>query len=102
MPFDGVKYVTASPVTQMLMEAKQQVERGWCQHFMRQRGSVCMIGSLTINDYSQYLDAEALLREAIRGLGYAHSSVASFNDDRGRSKDEVLKVYDLAIEKSMT
>ena len=101
MPFDGSKYVTASPVTQMLMEARQQVEQGWCQHSMRQRGFVCMIGALDVVDYSQFIDAEALLLEAIRSLGHAHSSVAAFNDDLGRTKNQVLKVYDRAIEKSM-
>jgi hypothetical protein len=102
MPFDGSQYVTASPVTQMLMEARQQVELGWCQHSMRQRGSVCMIGALEIDDYTQFIGAEALLLEAIGSLGHSHSSVAAFNDDLGRTKNEVLKVYDRAIEKSMT
>jgi hypothetical protein len=102
MPFDGSKYVTASPVTQMLMEARQQVEQGWCQHSMRQRGSVCMIGALDINDYIQFVTAETLLLEAIRGLGHAHTSVAAFNDDRGRTKNQVLTAYDRAIERSMT
>jgi hypothetical protein len=101
MPFDGGKYVTESPVTRMLIEARQQVERGWCQHFMRQRGSACMIGSLAISDYAEFVDAEALLLQAIGSLGYPHSSVAAFNDDVGRTKDHVLRVYDLAIEKSM-
>jgi hypothetical protein len=101
MPFDGSKYGTASPVTQTLREAKQQVEQGWCQHFMRQRGSVCMIGSLATNDYSQFIDAEARLLEAIRSLGYRHASVAAFNDDLCRTKLEVLQVYDEAIARSM-
>jgi hypothetical protein len=102
MPFDGSKYVTDSPVTQMLIAARQQVERGWCQHLMRQRGSACMIGSLAISDYDQFVDAEALLLQAIRSLGYRHSSVAAFNDDLGRTKDQVLRVFDLAIEGSMS
>jgi hypothetical protein len=102
MPFDGSKYVTASPVTRMLMEARQQVEQGWCQHSMRQRGSVCMIGALDINDYTQFIDAETLLLEAIRSLGHSHSSVAAFNDDLGRTKTQVLTAYDRAIDNSMT
>src|SRR5262249_21388429 len=102
MPFDGSKYVTDSPVTQMLMDARQQVERGWCQHAMRQRGAACMIGSLAISDYGEFVDAEALLLQAIRSFGYPHSSVAAFNDDRARTKDHVLGVFDLAIEKSMS
>ena len=101
MPFDGSKCVTDSPVTQMLMEARQQVEQGWCQHSMRQRGAVCMIGALEIDDYTQFIDAEALLLEAMRSLGHSHATVPAFNDDLGRTRNQVLKVYDRAIEKSM-
>jgi hypothetical protein len=101
MPFDGSHYVSASPVTQMLKASKQQIEQGWCQHAMRQRGSVCMIGSFTIEDYALFTKAEGLLLQAINGLGYSHSSVAQFNDDVQRTKDQVLEVYDRAIERSM-
>jgi hypothetical protein len=102
MPFDGSTYVSASPVSRMLMESKQQIEQGWCQHTMRRRGSVCMIGSFTIEDYALFTMAEGLLLQAIGSLGYPHSSVAQFNDDLLRTKGQVLEVYDRAIEHSIT
>jgi hypothetical protein len=101
MPFDGTYYETASPVTQMLIDGRQKLQRGWCQWIMRQRGSACMIGSLAITDFETFCTAEKLILEAIDDLGYSHSSVVSFNDDLFRTKDEVLKVYDRAIELSM-
>jgi hypothetical protein len=101
MPFDGSDYVSTTTVTRMLMEGREKVEQGWCQHATRQRGSVCMIGSFTIEDYSAFTKAEGLLLKAMGGLGYRHSSVALFNDDFQRTKEQVLEVYDLAIEQSM-
>jgi hypothetical protein len=100
MPFDGSTYVSASPVTRMLVESKRQVEQGWCQHAMRQRGSVCMIGSFTIEDYALFTEAEGLLLQAIGSLGYRHCTVAQFNDDPQRTRQQVLEVYDRAIERS--
>jgi hypothetical protein len=64
---------------------------------MRRRGSVCMIGSLTITDYEEYCIAEELMLEAIHGLGYAYPSVVAFNDAPRRTKEQVLEVYDTAI-----
>jgi len=101
MPFDGTDYQVLSPVTHMLMDGRQRVQNGWSQRVMRQRGSVCMIGSLTITDYEVYAVAEGLILEAIHGLGYAYLSVVAFNDDLRRTKKEVLEVYDTAITLSM-
>src|SRR5436190_18148954 len=101
MPFDGTSYEPVSPVTQMLINGKQQLERGWCQRIMRRRGSVCIIGSLAIVDYDVFAAAQKLLLEAIQEYGYSHSSVADFNDDITRTKEQVLEVYDRAIELSM-
>ena len=100
MPFDGTYYEKVSPVTQMLLEGKQQVQRGWCQQVMRRRGSACMIGSLTICDFDVFVEAEKLLLEAIGGFGHSYRSVAEFNDDVTRTKEQVLEVYDRAIELS--
>ena len=101
MPFDGTDYKVLSPVTHMLMDGRQRVQNGWSQRVMRQRGSVCMIGSLAITDYEVYAVAEGLILEAIHGLGYAYLSVVAFNDDLRRTKKEVLEVYDTAIAVSM-
>jgi len=100
MPFDGTDYQILSPATHMLIDGRRRVQTGWSQRIMRQRGSVCMIGSLTITDYEVFAVAEQLILEAIHELGYAHSSVVAFNDDPCRTKEQVLEVYDLAIASS--
>jgi hypothetical protein len=101
MPFDGTIYEPVSPVTQMLIDGRQQLQRGWCQRIMRRRGSVCLIGSLAIVDFDVFAQAEKLLLNAIRAFGYPHTSVADFNDDLTRTKEQVLEVYDRAIELSL-
>lgn len=101
MPFDGSRYLTTSPLTNMLTEARQQLDQGWCQHRARQRGSACMIGSLAISDYDVFVEAERLLLDAIRDLGYPQVSVPAFNDALARTKEQVLQVYDRAIHRSM-
>lgn len=102
MPFDGSKHAFTAPVTRMLVEGKRQVEQGWCQHATRQRGAVCMIGSFTIEDHALFTKAEGLLLQAIGSLGYRHATVAQFNDDALRTKQQVLDIYDRAIQRSMT
>jgi hypothetical protein len=101
MPFDGTDYQVLSPVTHMLMDGRQRVQNGWSQCVMRQRGSVCMIGSLTITDYKVFAVAEQLILEAIEELGYSYSSIVAFNDDLRRTKQEVLEAFDAAIALSM-
>jgi hypothetical protein len=86
----------------MLVDARQQLDQGWCQHRTRQRGSACMIGSLSVSDYDVFVDAERLLLDAIRDLGHLHASVAAFNDAPARTKHQVLQVYDRAILQSRT
>jgi len=100
MPFDGANYEVTSPVTQMLVEGKDRVQSGWCQQTMRQRGSVCMIGSLMISDFDAFVQAESLLLRAMNLLGYSQRTVRDFNDDMSRTKGQVLEVYDRAIELS--
>lgn len=102
MPFDGSRYVQGSAVTRMLVESRGQVEQGWCQQAARQRGAVCMIGSFTIEDFALFVEAEDLLLQAIASVGYPHPTVVQFNDDAGRTKQQVLDVYDRAIERSLT
>src|SRR6185312_13379017 len=76
MPFDGSRSLTTTPLTRMLVHARQQLTQGWCQHRARQRGSACMIGSLAISDYDAFVEAERLLLAAIRDLGHPQTSVA--------------------------
>ncbi len=100
MPFDGNNRAM-SPLTHLLADARQQLDQGWCQHRTRQRGSACMIGSLTISNYQDFLAAERLLLDGIVALGHPERSIAQFNDAPGRTKQQVLQVYDHAIQQSL-
>ncbi len=99
MPFDG-KNRTISALTQILVDGRQRLDQGWCQHRARQRDSACMIGALVISDYEEFVAAERLLLDAIVALGYPQSSIAQFNDAPERTKQQVLQVYDRAIQQS--
>jgi hypothetical protein len=102
MPFDSANFQILSPVSRVLMDGRQQLQNGWVQRAMRQRGGVCMIGALLpIADYEIHRLAEKLIHRAMANSGYAYPSVVAFNDDSGRTKEEVLKVYDMAITLSM-
>jgi len=59
-----------------------------------------MIGSLSVSDYDLFTEAEGVLLDVIRNLGHQHSSIAAFNDDPQRTKEEVMQVYDQAIANS--
>jgi len=100
MPFDGANYAIISPVTQMLVDGRDRVQSGWCQQTMRQRDSVCMIGSLRVTDFDTFMQAENLLLNAVSRLGYSQRTVRDFNDDASRTKEQVMAVYDEAIELS--
>ena len=89
MPFDGTEL---SPVTQALIKGKRRIEAGWCQHAGRARGMVC--AAVAIGDAP--IESVLLFQRAI---GTLH--IADWNDAPGRTKEEVLAAYDLAISASM-
>jgi hypothetical protein len=96
MPFDNVPL--ASPLVLMLQAARSKIEQGWCQGAMRQRGKVCMFGALSHEDDGSLSRAAAeVLLAAIHSRGYSHGQVTAFNDAAGRTKEQVLEVYDAAI-----
>ncbi len=102
MPLDGSSFQIESPVTQMLSYGRRRIELGWCQQSMRLRGSVCIIGSLPVDDFQTFTRAEGFILDAIDALGYSHRSVPEFNDDVGRTKGEILEVFNAAIALSKT
>lgn len=95
MPFDGI---TLSPVTKLLMETRRIVERGWCQSVMRAPGAFCIVGALREASPSEenYMTARNQLGRAANC-----TNLVQWNDDLSRTKEEVLKVCDLAIENEM-
>jgi hypothetical protein len=89
MPFDGTHL---SPVTQALIAGRRRIEEGWCQGVMRTWGAVCAVGAISRNP-----KALEVLQRAIGEGCY----IPKWNDMPGRSKEDVLDLYDRAIALSL-
>src|ERR1051325_10189007 len=100
MPLDGTYSL---PLTRILLDGRAQIERGWVQHYTHTRSGVCLIGSLhDAPDSSSSLAAQMFLLAAVKETGFAKESLPLFNDAPGRTKEEILAVYDRAIELSLS
>jgi hypothetical protein len=87
MPFDGNDLDDA---TKLLIEGRKRIEAGWSQYeFQNDRGAVCIEGAIRL---PAYRDAVYRLQRAI-----GTRSLVSWNDAPGRTKEEVLAVFDRAI-----
>lgn len=102
-------------VYQTLVEARKLIdEKGWTQGAMfrsstgvklsflkkEQTASYCMVGALRAQyrpDPSIYGQVQELLHDVI---GEEWASLESWNDQPGRTKEEVLAVFDKAIERA--
>ncbi len=93
MPFDGTTYL---PVVELLAEGRRKIEAGWCQGKIRERGAVCMMGALRSQNFATIKAAEARLRKVILRAGFARG-IVEFNDFPGRTKGQVLAIFDAAI-----
>ncbi|SRR6266550_3987434 len=104
MPFDGTQL---SRTTLALMEGRRRIEAGWCQRHLRIGDSFCAVGAVRSN----YIHAFDILQEAL-GFGRlvtpdvhwnkdSPGRLAHWNDAPGRTKDDVLALYDRAIAISM-
>jgi|SRR5271170_7865093 len=103
----------ATTVKEVLEAARWIIaNKGWCQGYYGKDkhgmalGSInlathavsfCSLGAIEVVTKSNILQyrAEVLLRETI-----GDSSIGSWNDKSGQTKEQVLKAFDLAIEKS--
>ncbi len=96
MPFDGTNLDES---TQLLIEGRERVERGWCQGKMRGWGKVCAMGAIwpmnRIITETAYEGAYARLHRAVGGR--PEWGVPQWNDVPGRTQDEVLAAFDKAI-----
>jgi hypothetical protein len=78
-------------VTQALIAGRRRIEEGWCQGAVRKRGAVCAMGAISDN-----VEALVVLYRAFGGPG-----IPRWNDMPGRSKEDVLALYDRAIALSL-
>ncbi len=121
MPFDSTPI--SSPLVDLLRKGRANIEKGWCQGALYRNGSVCLIGAVALERFSDdirvlrripfgdglFLEARGVLetiisrRNSITGW---RNSITGWNDTTGRTKEQVLAVYDeaieIAIEKALT
>jgi hypothetical protein len=79
-----------------LREARALIERGWCQHDMRNGDCVCIRGALlfTFRRWDLEMEADKLLKVATGFQGY----LGDWNDAPERTQADVLAAFDKAIE----
>ena len=96
MPFDGVNF---SDTRLALIQGRSRVERGWCQNTsfivtQTEYGpieQVCMMYALPRVSGGHHLGAARILMEVVNGCPM------TWQDMPGRTKEDVLAVYDEAI-----
>jgi hypothetical protein len=83
---------------EILIRGKQKIlERGWCQHMsIAPDGRCCMIGALALAA-ERFDGADYPARRVLENVIGPVWSIPSFNDAPGRTKEEVLEVFDKAI-----
>lgn len=98
----------ASTPIKVLRTALKRVDKGWTQGDWYKPGDkvayVCLEGALFgycnagkhgLTDAQQA--ARAVIQQIISERHPGHSDIPSFNDQKGRTKDEILEVIKLAI-----
>lgn len=84
----------------VLVKAKSVIlEKGWCQKTLQHfNGSCCMLGAVGIAASSLgYASKEYAAREALYSVLPRSDGIVDFNDEEGRTVDEVLAKFDEAI-----
>ena len=102
--------MTDSESVRALKAARAKVEAGWTQRAAARDASgqsvgwteakacsYCAMGALWAATEGSAHSAELWLIRVLQSRNAGHS-VISFNDDRNRTKDDVLKLFDDAIE----
>ncbi len=107
MLYDNKRWEVKAPVVRseepwrkLLLDAADVIEqRGWCQcRLGTQDGAVCAGGAVLSagNCWEGHLSSNPIAAEAARrlrahiGPGYTCGNIASWNDEPGRTKEEVL------------
>jgi len=108
MPYDGTKL----PITNILINARNRLEKGWCQgHFelVSEDGNsveYCIYGA--VNSASSIMDtndqAIDIANKAVKTIQFIlnEEEIDKWNDTPGRTKEEVLEMMDKAIVRSMS
>src|SRR5215475_7417025 len=115
MPFDSANY--ESEEMQLLLRGRRRIENGWLQNKLSARVGhktfFCMMGSIMCDDYGVETHNTAAISNVMHYLsdivgkltnkysGYTRRIVPAYNDAPGRTKEDVLFVFDTAIKLQM-
>lgn len=95
---------------EILKTAKAKLEKGWCQTYLRRMTTTenyCLVGSINWRQGRNVTDVEEkssmgyIYRAIFGSVGCsvgAICAIETWNDKRGRKKEEILTVVDKAIE----
>jgi hypothetical protein len=100
MPLDGTNFVELdTDITKVLIKARDYlVEHGWCQGAMENRsGQVCIFGAVYIvGEFNSSVDPTfSRVMFALKNI--TKDSAQRWNDEPGRTQEEVVSLFDQAI-----
>jgi hypothetical protein len=88
--------IEADQVLILLKEGKARIKQGWCQgKIFDSNGNFCMVGAVTSsrNSGETFMACLNIMDHVI----FPSTSLGEWNDHPGRTKKEVLAVFDQAI-----
>ena len=83
---------------EILIEAKELVENGWIQHRLTDgQGNYCAAGAI---EHSACYTSQSTLEIIDFMCDLVGGPLSAYNDAPGRTKDEILALFDRAIAES--
>ena len=92
-----MKHAAISPIVEVLLQARADVEANWCQGF-GQEGQVCALQALWNTKIGRYEEAGSFLIKALPQIWAVRGGIITYNDDKTTTKADILALYDRAIE----
>ena len=92
--------VVLNETQQALLDAERYMrECGWCQLYGKDsKGRVCIVGAFHYSGHELTTATSRVIYEAIGRTGWASLGIMEWNDEPGRTGDEVLDVLARARE----
>ena len=94
MPFDALPIT--NPAIKRLRFGRERVVRGWCQGEYQKNGNFCALGGIRGDGVHDNSEPDRYLTKA--GGFSSHLWLIEWNDAPTRTKQDVLTLYDRAIE----
>lgn len=91
--------VTGMKTGETLIAARDHVRQGWIQKHAISSEGVCIVGAVhrAAHHHDQKFPALYILQHKMHEMWPEFQSIVKFNDHPGRTKQEVLDVFDKAI-----